>query len=112
MALHEILGRKKSGLHYAKRGSGRLKTRISKALVTGGAGFVGSHIVDQLLAKGIETYVIDNLSTGSMDNLVHHERDNNRMLHLITGDINDVEKLLSDIVGIDVVFHEAAIASV
>ena len=46
--------------------------RITRALVTGGAGFIGSHIVDELVARGIETYVIDNLSTGTLDNLVQH----------------------------------------
>jgi UDP-glucose 4-epimerase len=82
---------------------------VSRALVTGGAGFIGSHIVDELLARGIETYVLDNLSTGVVGNLVQH-RDND-LLHLIIGDARDAEMLLQDI-HIDVVFHEAAIASV
>lgn len=82
---------------------------ISKVLVTGGAGFIGSHIVDELLARGIETYVIDNLSTGTLDNLAQHR--NNSLLHVITGDARETEALLQD-TSIDVVFHEAAIASV
>lgn len=82
---------------------------ISRALVTGGAGFIGSHIVDALLARGIETYVIDNLSTGTVDNLAQHRKNN--LLHLIIGDARQTEMLLADI-NIDVVFHEAAIASV
>ena len=83
--------------------------KISRALVTGGAGFIGSHIVDELIARGIETYVIDNLSTGTIDNLAQHR--NNDLLHLITGDAREVEVLLQG-TSIDVVFHEAAIASI
>jgi len=80
-----------------------------RALVTGGAGFIGSHIVDELLTRGIETYVIDNLSTGSLDNLVQHR--NNNLLHFMAGDARGAETLLQN-TNIDVVFHEAAIASV
>jgi UDP-glucose 4-epimerase len=82
---------------------------VSRALVTGGAGFIGSHIVDELIARGIETYVIDNLSTGSIDNLIQHQ--GSSLLHLIVGDVRESEMLLHD-TNIDVVFHEAAIASV
>jgi UDP-glucose 4-epimerase len=83
--------------------------RITRALVTGGAGFIGSHIVDELVARGIETYVIDNLSTGTLDNLAQHR--GNSLLHFMAGDAWEVETLLQD-TNIDVVFHEAAIASV
>jgi UDP-glucose 4-epimerase len=83
--------------------------RIAKALVTGGAGFIGSHIVDELIARGIETYVIDNLSTGTLDNLAQHR--GNSLLHFMAGDAREAEALLQD-TNIDVVFHEAAIASV
>jgi UDP-glucose 4-epimerase len=82
---------------------------VSRALVTGGAGFIGSHIVDELAAMGVETFVIDNLSTGSLDNLsIHNDSD---LVHVISGDARDAELHLKG-VGIDVVFHEAAIASV
>lgn len=83
--------------------------RIAKALVTGGAGFIGSHIVDELIARGIETYVIDNLSTGTLDNVAHHR--GNNLLHFMAGDAREAAALLQD-TSIDVVFHEAAIASV
>jgi UDP-glucose 4-epimerase len=83
--------------------------RITRALVTGGAGFIGSHIVDELIARDIETYVIDNLSTGTLDNLTQH-RDSD-LLHFMAGDAREVGALLQD-ANIDVVFHEAAIASV
>lgn len=81
-----------------------------KAIVTGGAGFIGSHIVDELLDRKIETFVIDNLSTGSLENLKQH--DGNKLLHVIIGDAKNIGKLMSGISDIDVVFHEAAIASI
>ena len=83
---------------------------ISTAIVTGGAGFIGSHIVDQLLKKNIETFVLDNFSTGSMENLVQNK--NNKLLHIVSGDIKSISNLLSDVNSADVLFHEAAIASV
>ena len=84
--------------------------QISSAIVTGGAGFVGSHIVDELLRKGVEVYVIDNMSTGSTGNLEHHL--NNLKLHLIVGDIAEIGTLMPRDERVDVIFHEAAIASV
>jgi nucleoside-diphosphate-sugar epimerase len=83
--------------------------RITRALVTGGAGFIGSHIVDELVARGIETFVIDNLSTGTLDNLAQHR--GSSLLHFMAGDAREAEALLQD-TSMDVVFHEAAIASV
>jgi UDP-glucose 4-epimerase len=83
---------------------------VSRALVTGGAGFIGSHIVDELLARGIETLVIDDFSSGLADNLAQHSK--NPLLRLIEGDVFGVEELLKGVGAIDVVFHEAAIASV
>ena len=50
-------------------------TDLPGAIVTGGAGFIGSHIVDELLERGVETTVIDNFTTGSMENLRRHEGD-------------------------------------
>ncbi len=83
---------------------------IQRVLVTGGAGFIGSHIVDELLNKGFETYIIDNLSSGNLDNL----KDNlhNPMLHIINGDISHIKDLLKNLKDLDAVFHEAAISSV
>ncbi|MDA4134412.1 MAG: NAD-dependent epimerase/dehydratase family protein [Thaumarchaeota archaeon] len=85
-------------------------TKISRALVTGGAGFIGSHVVDELVARGIETIVLDNLTTGSLANLARHE--GSEMVHVVKGDISDAGRILEGIGEIDVVFHEAAIASV
>jgi UDP-glucose 4-epimerase len=83
---------------------------VKRALVTGGCGFVGSHIVDELLARGIETYVLDNLSTGKMENIDKHM--DNSLFRFIHGDISEIYKIFSSREGFDVVFHEAAIASV
>ena len=80
---------------------------VSRAIVTGGAGFIGSHIVDELISRGIETFVIDNLSTGSMENLQQHK--NNRLLHVFIDDAKNIRRLLFGVDKIDIVFHEAAI---
>ena len=84
--------------------------KVSRAIVTGGAGFIGSHIVDELINRGIETYVIDNLRTGSIENLRQHEH--NKLFHLVIGDAKHIGRLLFGVNDIDLVFHEAAIASV
>ena len=79
-----------------------------KALVTGGAGFIGSHIVQGLLKEGHEVTVLDNFSTGFLDNLeeVKHQ------IELIDGDIRKPEHLKKAIRGAEVVFHQAALPSV
>ncbi len=78
-------------------------------LVTGGAGFIGSHLVDALLADGRKVVVLDDLSTGCRANLPEHPR-----LRFVRGDVRD-EALLERLArehDIDTVFHLAAIASV
>lgn len=87
-----------------------LLSSYRKALVTGGCGFIGSHIVDELLKRGIETYVLDNLSTGSIRNIRNHL--NNELFHFIQGDVSNISHYFSDVSDIDIVFHQAAIASV
>jgi len=79
-----------------------------KALVTGGAGFIGSHIVDRLLADGHEVIVLDDFSTGHRSNLP----DDNNALTIIEGDISDSEIVQQCMENIDWVFHKAAVASV
>jgi nucleoside-diphosphate-sugar epimerase len=82
----------------------------SKAIVTGGAGFIGSHIVEELIRRNIETYVIDDLSTGRLENLDAHRE--NELLHIVVGDGRKIMELLGDVQNIDILYHEAAIANV
>jgi nucleoside-diphosphate-sugar epimerase len=81
-----------------------------KVLVTGGAGFIGSHIVDKLLEKGFEVTVFDNLDTGKIENIESHQGKEN--FHFVKGDIRDLDLIKKTLKGVDVVFHEAALASV
>ncbi len=79
---------------------------FKKALVTGGAGFIGSHLMGRLLNEGMEVTALDNLSMGKRENIPAGGR-------LVIGDVLDYEALkavLSD--GVDIVFHEAAIVSI
>ena len=78
-----------------------------KALVTGGAGFIGSHIVDRLLQDGHEVIVLDDLSTGHRENLAENEK-----LQIVEGDIRDFNTVNACMQGVDWVFHKAAVASV
>jgi len=82
----------------------------SRVLVTGGAGFIGSHLVDRLLGEGFEVTVVDDFSTGQMQNISHHR--NLEDFHLVRGDVRDIglaEKVVEDV---DAVFHEAALVDV
>lgn len=81
-----------------------------KALVTGGAGFIGSHIVDRLLAGGAEVVVYDNLSTGNRLNLAHQTA--NPRLRLVQADVLDLPRLTAEMAGADSVFHFQANADV
>lgn len=74
-------------------------------LVTGGAGFIGSHLVDHLLARGETVVVLDNLSSGRGENLAPCAK-------LVVGDIRDAELLRDLIRNVDSVFHLAALVSV
>lgn len=79
-----------------------------RVLVTGGAGFIGSHLVDELVRGGADVVVLDNLATGSLDNLgAVLDR-----IRLLQGDIRDEALLREATEGVDFVFHEAALPSV
>jgi nucleoside-diphosphate-sugar epimerase len=77
-------------------------------LVTGGAGFIGSHIAEALLKRGERVRVLDNLITGKRENIAHL-RDR---LEFIEGDIRNYEQTRAAVEGVHVVFHEAAVPSV
>ncbi len=81
---------------------------FKNALVTGGAGFIGSHIVDALLDRGCAVTVLDNLSTGNLSNL-EHVKD---QITFYKGDIRDPEVLTKAVKGCEVIFHQAAVVSV
>jgi len=79
-----------------------------KVLVTGGAGFIGSNIVDALVARGDKVVVLDNLVTGKIAN-IEHNRDK---IEYIYGDIRDLDKVREAVRGVEVVCHQAALGSV
>ncbi len=78
----------------------------NKIVVTGGAGFIGSHLVDKLLSQGNQVTVIDNLSSGRMEFLEAHLKNSN--FKFIKVDILDLEKLKKAILGADIIYHLAA----
>lgn len=79
--------------------------RYKKALVTGGAGFIGSHIVEQLLERGIKTTVIDNFSTGRREYIPKGAK-------VIEDDILNQRALNRAATGVDIIFHNAAKVSI
>jgi UDP-glucose 4-epimerase len=76
-------------------------------LVTGGAGFIGSNLVDALLKRGDEVRVLDNFSTGHRNNLVHADD-----IQLVEGDLRSYERVHNAVRGCELVFHQAALPSV
>ena len=81
------------------------------ALVTGGAGFIGSHLVERLLADGVRVRVLDNFSTGARTNLGFAPRFR-RQLEVIRGDVRNLPVLLRAARGAKVIYHQAAMRSV
>ena len=82
----------------------------TKVLVTGGAGFIGSHLVDSLLAEGNEVVCLDNFATGRRENLVSAMA--NPRFTLIEGDIRNRDVCKKAVENVKIVFHEAALGSV
>ena len=80
------------------------------SLVTGGCGFIGSHIVDRLLKEGHTVRVIDNYSTGRLTNLAHHKE--NEKLIVCNLDIRDKDSIEECFKDVDYVFHLAALADI
>lgn len=83
-----------------------LEKDVGLTLVTGGAGFIGSHIVDKLLAHDIQVKVVDNLSSGDILNLSRFIDD--KRLHFINEDLNNFESLREHLMNVATVFHMAA----
>ena len=81
-----------------------------RALVTGGAGFIGSHLSERLLADGHEVVVVDDLSTGRHRNLEGFKNDPRLTFHRV--DIRDLGRLKSCFAGVDWVFHLAGLADI
>ena len=81
-----------------------------KILLTGGAGFIGSHICDYLLENGHCVRVIDNLITGNKNNIKHHM--NNPNFEFMYGDITNLENVRKAFKNIDAICHQAALGSV
>lgn len=79
-----------------------------RALVTGGAGFIGSHLVERLVELGASVRVLDNFTTGKMENIFHLME----QIELITGSLTDAEIVKRAVQSVDIVFHQGAIPSV
>lgn len=79
---------------------------MNKFLITGGAGFIGSHLSEHLLALGYEVCVIDNLSTGSVANITHLQ--NNPKFHFVVGDVSESQELEQLVMSADAIYHLAA----
>ena len=83
---------------------------VHKTLVTGGAGFIGSHICDYLIDNGDEVVCVDDMSTGSIENVNHLMKNPN--FKFVNMDINDPVGMMGALDGVDRVSHQAAIGSV
>ena len=83
---------------------------MSKILITGGAGFIGSNLVEHFLGKGHQVVVLDNFATGHRNNLAQHS--DNADFTLIEGDIRNNADCQKAVEGVDYVLHQAALGSV
>ena len=81
-----------------------------RVIVTGGAGFIGSHLTERLIQEGCYVTVIDNLATGRLDNL--KDAGNNPRFNFVKADVGDFDTILPHFKDIDIVFHMAALADI
>src|SRR6201997_5171533 len=81
-----------------------------RALITGGAGFIGSHLADALIARGDEVFILDDLSTGSVENIRHLKAHKN--FHYSFNSITEKQVLAELVDEADVIFHLAAAVGV
>lgn len=80
----------------------------SKVLVTGGAGFIGSNLTDELIKQGAKVVILDSFVTGFRENLEEIQGD----FEFIEGDLNEDDKLSKAVEGVEIIFHQAALPSV
>lgn len=78
------------------------------SLVTGGAGFIGSHLVDALVQKGRQVRVLDDFSTGLRSNLAHH----GSKIEIVEGSLTDLQAVAKAVAGVNTIYHLGALASV
>ena len=84
-----------------------------KYLVTGGAGFIGSHITRALLEKGAHVRILDNFSSGKRENIeAMIKQFSESQLEILEGDVRDASRVMEAVRGVEVIFHEAAFVSV
>lgn len=81
---------------------------MAKFLITGGAGFIGSNIAEELIKRGEKVRIIDNFSTGKKENIEEFKD----KIELIEGDLRDINDLKKAVEGVDYVLHQAALSSV
>jgi UDP-glucose 4-epimerase len=81
-----------------------------RILVTGGAGFIGSHLVDALVARGDDVVVLDNFKRGRLEHIEHHV--NAGKVHFVAGDIRDERDVATAMTDVDLVYHLAAQSNV
>jgi len=108
VALTVKTGILRSSILKTVEADGKNRMTYRKALVTGGAGFIGSHLVEALLERGCRVNVLDDLSSGHRENLARVAT----RIRFFEGDIRDVRRLAEAAVGCDVLFHQAAVVSV
>jgi len=84
-----------------------------KYLITGGAGFIGSHITRALLEQGAHVRILDNFSSGKRENIeAMIKQFNESQLEVLEGDVRDASRVMEAVRGVEVIFHEAAFVSV
>ena len=83
--------------------------KLSKSIITGGAGFIGSNLTDHLVRIGHKVIILDNFVSGKKSNLAHHKKKNLKIVNL---DISKGKSLVKYFKGADYVFHLAALAQV
>ena len=95
------------GLGFYPAGGVGPENLLMRALVTGGGGLIGSHLVDRLLSDGHDVRVLDNFATGRRENLLHVADD----VEIVEGDIQSYERAHTAVRGCDVLFHAAGMVA-